>query len=172
MFGLTTLGIFHTLISLVAVVAGFAALARNQRISPANALGRTYLWATVITCVTGFGIFQHGGFGKAHALGVVTLLVLLVAWLSRTPRFFGRAARYVEAIGYSLTLLLHMIPGFTETTTRLPIGAPLFASPDDPNLQKIIGIAFGVFLVIFVAQVISLRSASKGTGKLTRVELV
>jgi hypothetical protein len=35
-----------------------------------------YIWTTVLTCLTGFGIFQHGGFGKPHALGVITLLVL------------------------------------------------------------------------------------------------
>ncbi len=36
---------------------------------------------TILTCVTGFGIFQHGGFGKAHMLGIITLVVLAIAWL-------------------------------------------------------------------------------------------
>jgi len=35
--------------------------------------------ATAITSPTGFGIFQHGGFGKPHVLGIVTLLVLAIA---------------------------------------------------------------------------------------------
>ena len=35
-----------------------------------------FFWGTVITCLTGFGIFRHGGFGNPHVLGVVTLIVL------------------------------------------------------------------------------------------------
>ena len=40
MFGLTSLGLVHTAISLVAVAAGFVALCRDGRITPANRLGQ------------------------------------------------------------------------------------------------------------------------------------
>jgi hypothetical protein len=30
----------------------------------------------------------------------------------------------VETISYTATILFHMIPAVTETTTRLPLGAP------------------------------------------------
>src|SRR2546426_11553671 len=74
MFGLTPLGTFHTAISLIAVVAGFVALARDREISTSSAAGAVFFWGTVITCLTGFGIFQHGGFGKPHLLGIVPLI--------------------------------------------------------------------------------------------------
>jgi uncharacterized membrane protein len=80
MFGLTPLGVVHTAMSLVAVAAGFIALVRDRRISPGNMLGKVYVIATALTCLTGFGIFQHGGFGKPHVLGIITLVVLGVAW--------------------------------------------------------------------------------------------
>jgi uncharacterized membrane protein len=80
MFGLTLLGTFHTAISLIAVVAGFVALARDREISTRSAAGAVFFWGTVITCLTGFGIFQHGGFGKPHVLGIVTLIVLGSLW--------------------------------------------------------------------------------------------
>ena len=64
MAGLTNLGIFHTAISLIAVAAGLIAFARNCRIVPNSLCGRTYVVTPVITCLTGFGIFEHGGFGK------------------------------------------------------------------------------------------------------------
>ncbi|OUM03449.1 hypothetical protein [Variovorax sp. JS1663] len=158
MFGLTSLGVVHTAISLVAVIAGLVALARDKEISPRNAIGMTYIVMTVLTCLTGFGIFQHGGFGKPHALGVITLVVLGVAWLARTPRILGRAATYVETVSYSLTFFFHMIPGATETFTRLPTGAPLFSGPEDPALQKVIGTLFAVFLVGAFLQVRRLRA--------------
>src|SRR2546427_11851731 len=68
-FHLTPLGTFHTAISLIAVVAGVIACVRDKEISPKNLVGRIYVTTTVITCLTGFGIFQHGGFGKPHVLG-------------------------------------------------------------------------------------------------------
>src|SRR5471032_1791133 len=126
MFGLTQLGIVHTLISLVAVVAGLACFIKAGRIDPTATAGRVYIVTTILTCVTGFGIFAHGGFGKPHVLGILTLLVLGVAWLARSDRVFGRSSAAVEVVSFSLTFFFHMIPGITETTTRLPLGSPLF----------------------------------------------
>src|SRR5256885_15382304 len=76
MLGLPPPGTCHTAISLIAVVAGFVALARDREISTRSAAGSLFFWGTVITCLTGFGIFQHGGFGKPHLPGIVTLIVV------------------------------------------------------------------------------------------------
>lgn len=157
MLGLTTMGIIHTAISLVAVAAALAALFRDKEITPRNGLGKTYVVATILTCLTGFFIFQHGGFGAPHALGIVTLLVLAVAWAAGYRKTFGRLGPYIETVCYSLTLFFHMIPAFTETSTRLPVGAPWATGPDDPGLQKAIGIVFVVFLAGALAQVVRLR---------------
>ena len=162
MLGLTTIGIIHTAISLVAVAAGVIALVRYKEISPRNTLGKTYVWSTVLTCLTGFFIFQHGGFGKPHMLGIVTLLVLALAWVAGSTKIFGRASRYIETVAYSLTFFFHMIPGFTETFTRLPVEAPVFSGPDDPTLQKVIGVVFLLFLVGATAQVLRLRRRGMG----------
>lgn len=159
MFGLTPLGMFHTAISLVAVLTGLAALIRHREISPRSGLGRTYIATTVVTCVTAFGIFQHGGFGKAHVAAVLTLIVLGVATLAGRSTVFGRASRYVETIGYSFTFFIHLIPGVTETATRLPLGAPWADSPDAPALQTTIGVLFAVFLAGAVLQAMRLRGA-------------
>jgi uncharacterized membrane protein len=157
MLGLTTIGVVHTAISLVAVAAGIYAFFRDKEISPRNGLGRVYIWTTVFTCLTGFFIFQHGGFGKPHALGIITLLVLALAWAAGSTRLFGRAGRYIETVSYSLTFFFHMIPGFTESLTRLPVGAPVFSGPDDPSLQKVIGVVFLLFLAGAFLQVVRLR---------------
>jgi hypothetical protein len=108
--------------------------------------------------VTGFGIFQHGGFGRPHVLGIITLVVLAIAWLARRPSPFGRASPYVETIGYSLTFFFHMIPGVTETTTRLPLGAPLLPNADAPQLQAAVGVMFVIFLIGAALQVRALRA--------------
>ncbi len=78
-YGLTQLGVVHTIISLIAVAAGAIAFVRYGRISPGVTVGKVYVITTVLTCLTGFGIFQHGGFGKPHMLGILTLVMLGIA---------------------------------------------------------------------------------------------
>ena len=58
----------------------------------------------------------------------------------------GRASAYVETLSYSITLVFHMIPAITETSTRLPLGAPLLPNADAPELK----VATGVLLLIYI----------------------
>lgn len=153
-YGLTSLGVFHTIISLIAVATGAVALIRDRKIMWDNAIGKIYVITTIIVCLTGFGIFQHGGFGKPHALGVITLLVLAVAIAAgRKTMLFGRFSPYIETVSYSMTFFFHIIPGITETATRLPRDAPLASSPEDPHLKMAIGICFVLFVLGAILQV-------------------
>ena len=156
MFGLTTLGTIHTLISIVAVVGGFVALAQGGAISTRTTAGRTFVIGTVLTCLTGFGIFQHGGFGNPHALAIVTLAVLAAAYAGELAKF-GRSSRYVAVLGYSFSLFLHFIPATVETLTRLPVAAPYLANPDDPKAQPIIGVFLVMFVIGAVVQFLRLK---------------
>lgn len=165
MLGLTTLGIVHTALSLVAVATGLIALVRDREITPKTGLGQTYIVTTILTCLTGFGIFQRGCFGPPHILGIITLIVLIVARAGGRGRF-GRLSPYIETVSYSLTFFFHMIPGFTETATRLPVGRPLATGDNDPKLQAAIGTCFVIFLLgafLQVRKLRALRAATTGT---------
>lgn len=154
MLGLTTLGVIHTAISLVAVGAGIVGFVRDKRIDLDNGAGKTYLITTILTCLTGFGIFQHGGFGKPHALGVITLLVLAVAW-----KVAARPA--LQAVLLSLTFFFHMIPATTETLTRVPMGAPILPNAEAPELKVITGVMFVVFVIGAALQVRRLNQLAR-----------
>jgi len=164
MLGLTSMGVVHTAISLIAVAAGIVALVLCGEISPRTGTGKLYIVTTVLTCLTGFFIFQHGGFGVPHVLGIVTLAVLGVAGIAGYTQAFGRSSRAIETVGYSLTFFFHMIPGFTETATRLPVGAPLASGPESPGLQAAIGVVFLVFLAGATWQVRRLRRGGAAQG--------
>jgi uncharacterized membrane protein len=157
MLGLTPLGTVHTAISLIALAAGFVALWRYREISTRTASGQAFVGGTVLSCLTGLGIFQHGGFGNPHILAILTLVVLAIALLAEYRQAFGRVSRYVETVGYSLALFFHFIPGTVETLTRLPVGAPYLSGPDDSKAQPIIGAFFLVFLIGATLQVLRLR---------------
>jgi uncharacterized membrane protein len=157
MFGLTPLGQWHTAISLVALVSGIMCLFGAQRITLSRRSGQVYVMATLLSCLTAFGIFQHGGFGKPHVLAVMTLIALGLGVIAENTAWLGRAAWRTAVIAYSTTFFFHLIPGLTETGTRLPQGAPLFSSPEDPKLQAITGVLALLFVIGLVVQLRSLR---------------
>jgi uncharacterized membrane protein len=135
MFGLTTMGLIHTAISLVALVAALVALVRDGAITLKNRVGVVYAVTTILTCVTALFIFRHGGFGGPHVLAILTVIVLAVAALAEFKQVFGKLSAYIATVGYSATFLFHLIPALTEGTTRIPASAPIFASPDAQGLQ-------------------------------------
>jgi len=159
LFNLSILGAIHTALGIVAVVAGIVALVRFGEIGTATRPGLAYVLFTAATSVTGLFIFRHGGFGPPHVLSILTLVVLLVAWLAEKR---GRGlARYVAVLGYSLTLFFHLIPGLTETGTRLPLGNPAFSGPEDPTLKALVGIGFLVYLVGAAIQALRIRRSRR-----------
>jgi uncharacterized membrane protein len=158
MLGLTPLGTVHTAISLIALAAGFVALWRYKEISTRTVSGRLFIGGTILSCLTGLGIFQHGGFGVPHVLAIVTLVVLGVALATEYLNAFGRLSRHVATVSYSLAFFFHFIPGTVETLTRLPVGAPYLSGPDDPKAQPIIGAFFVLFLIGATLQVLRLRT--------------
>ena len=161
-YGLTSIGVIHTIISILALGSGILALIDDKRITLDNAIGKFYVITTILVCITGFFIFQHGGFGKPHALGIITLIVLSIAFAaSKKVNLFGKASPYIETISYSLTVFFHVVPGITESVTRLPLDAPLAASPDDPRIQMAILICLVLFLIGAVSQVRALRKTRK-----------
>lgn len=117
---LTLLGIFHTILSLVAVVAAIVALIRERQISPKSGIGRIYIWSLVLTCLTGLPIFRHGTIGPPHILGVITLAAFAVAAIAGKTRALGRFSAYVQTVSYSATIFFLSISTVTETLTRLP----------------------------------------------------
>ncbi len=144
---LSTFGLVHTAISVLAAAAGIAAFIRHRAIGSHTRSGRLYIAATVLSCLSGFFIFAHGGFGKPHVLGVLTLAVLGLALAAERSLVFGRRAAKVAVAAYSLSFYFHLIPAVTETSTRLPRQSPLVSSAESPALAAAYGLMFLVFLV-------------------------
>lgn len=144
---LSPLGLVHTVVSVVAIVTAVVAIVRDREITPRTGAGRFYLWALVLTCVTGLPIFRHGSIQPPHLLGVLILATIAVAMLAGRKRAFGRGSPYVETIGYSATVFFLSISTVTETLTRLPPTSPILASPEAPAFKPL----YLGLLVLFVA---------------------
>jgi hypothetical protein len=77
------------------------------------------------------------------------------------------ACRSTRDARYSLAFFFHFVPGTVETLTRLPVGAPYLANPDDPKAQPIIGAFFVLFLIGATLQVLRIRTLKEKTHAAT-----
>lgn len=158
---ITLLGWIHTIIAIVALIAGFYTLAIYKVITPSQKTGQLYLLCTLVAAVTALMIYKHGGFGPAHGLAVLTLLALAGGFIVTRISVFSNSAKFVQAFFFSGTLLFHMIPAITDGLLRLPVGNPILTNPHDPLLRKF----YLAFLVIFlVGYVLQFRWLKKQTS--------
>lgn len=146
---ITPLGWFHTAMGIIALLSGGFTLANFKEITLDTRSGQIYLATTLITAATALAIYQHGGFGPAHGLAVLTLLGLATGTLASKTKLFGGFSRYVRAVSYSATLLFHCVPAVTDALMRLPVGDPVLTSIEDPILR----ICYLALLVLFLVGV-------------------
>ena len=129
------LGWFHTAMGVIALVSAGYALIKYKEITWRSRASLVYLAATLITAATALMIFQHGSFGPAHGLAVLTLGALLVGTVAAKTNLFGGWSRHVQAFFYSSTILFHCIPAITDALLRLPPSDPMLDSFEHPVMQ-------------------------------------
>jgi uncharacterized membrane protein len=155
------LGWFHTAMGVIALVSGATALLAHREITFETRSGQIYLATTFLTAGTALAIFQRGEFGPGHALAILTLAALFVGLVAAKTRLFGGLSRYVQALGFSATLLFHCIPAVTDGLLRLPVGNPVLDSINSPVLK----VCYLVLLVLFLVGIsIQLRWIHKNNG--------
>ena len=158
---MTWLGWFHTVLGVFALLSAGYTLVKYRVISMASGVGKIYLLLTVIVAGSALGIYNQGGFGIAHMLGVLTLVAVVGGAVMEKFALFGAASKYFQAFGYTSTVLFHMIPAITDFLRRLPLGDPFVDSFDDP---LVLNFHLG-FLVLYAvglgSQLMWLRAQSR-----------
>jgi FtsH-binding integral membrane protein len=145
--GLSNLGIFHTVVGIIAIIAALGSYVKYGRINLTGKSGGTYFYGTVITSVTALGLSKHGGFNPGHILSLLILVLVVGAFILHKRKQGNNRARYFENFLLSFSFFLSMVPTVNETLTRVPLSAPLANGPGDP----LIGKTLLVILVLFVA---------------------
>ena len=154
---MTILGWFHTVLGILAVLSGFYTLYKYKIITTAESSGRLYVLVTLLVAGSALGIYNQGGFGVAHVLAVLTLIALAGGYIMEKLKWFGSFSKYFQALGYTSTLLFHMIPAITDFLRRLPVGDPFIDSFDDPLLLNFHTAFLVIYLVGLVAQIVWLK---------------
>ena len=154
---MTLLGWFHTIVGVVALISGFYTIFKYKVISLEEPSGKLYLISTLIVAGSALGIYNQGGFGIAHMLAVLTLIALLGGVIMEKGKLFGSFSKYFQALGYTSTLLFHMIPAITDFLRRLPVGDPFIDSFEDPLLLNFHTAFLVIYLVGLVTQMVWLK---------------
>ena len=155
------LGWLHTILGIGALMSGFYTLIKYRVVTLAHRSGKLYVLLTLIVAGTALGIYNQGGFGIAHNLAVLTLVALAGGVVMEKTRLFGSLSKYCQALGYSSTLLFHMIPAITDFLRRLPVGDPFIDTLEDPLLRQFHLAFLAIFVVGIIAQMLWLRKSSQ-----------
>ena len=120
---MTLLGWFHTVLGVGAVLSGFHTVVKYRVISTGTTLWETVCLLLLVVAGSALGIYNWGALVCPYP-ALLTLAALACGVVMEKTRLFGAASKYFQALGYTSTLLFHMIPAITDFLRRLPIGDP------------------------------------------------
>lgn len=152
--GLSSLGIFHTIIGIVAIVAALTGFIKYGKINLGELSGSMYFYTTLVTSLSALGISKHGGFNAGHAFSIFIVLLLVVAYFLFSKKKTSNRARYFENFLLSFSFFLSLVPTVNETFTRIPIGHPLAKDISDPIIGQTLLALFLLFIAGSVYQYI------------------
>ena len=84
-------------------------------------------------------------------------MALAEGYIMERFKLFGSFSKYFQALGYTSTLLFHMIPAITDFLRRLPVEDPFIDSLEDPLLLNFHTAFLVIYLLGLIAQMIWLR---------------
>jgi len=159
--GLSSLGIFHTAIGVIAIVAAVIDFIRKGRIDQSQFTGKIYFYFTLIASLTALGLSKHGGFNPGHIFAIFIVLLILVAYFLHSKKKGNNKARFFENFLLSFSFFLSLIPTVNETFTRIPLGHPLAKAPTDPIIAQTLLVLFMLFVAGSVFQFIKQKKINK-----------
>ncbi len=145
--GFTPFTWFHTIISLVMLVAGFAVMLGMFRSEGRRGWTALFLLTGVLTSATGFG-FPFDKLLPSHYTGILSLVVLAIALLARYAFHLIGSWRWIFVVAAMIAFYLDAFVLVTQLFLKVPaIHALAPLAPDVP--QPPFAIAQGVVLLVF-----------------------
>lgn len=162
--GLSNLGIFHTVIGIIAIVAAIVSYVRFGKINLGHITGKIYFYVTVTTSLTSLGLLKHG-FNPGHIFAIFIVILVVVAYFIHIKKQGNKRSRYFENFLLSFSFFLSWIPTVNETLTRVPVGHPLAKAPTDPTIGITILVLLLLFIIGSVYQFRKQRKINNSTNK-------
>ena len=143
---LAAITVFHTAISLVAIVAGAIAIVDMLRSGTFRFWAKLFLVTAVVTSVTGF-FFPLKGITPAQVVGVLALVILAIVLVAFYRFQVAQAWRWIYAAGMVASLYLLVFVGVVQAFQKIAFLNGL--APTGSELPFLI--AQGATLVFFLA---------------------
>lgn len=151
----------HTLLSILAVLIGPAAIADLARSKAASAPITLFLAAATATSVSGF-FLPLPGVSPAVVVGVVALAVLAGVALSRSRIRTSAPARWVYAGGMVVSLYLLVFVAIAQAFAKVGVLQALAPTQSEPPFAIVQAAAFAVFLGVGLLTVAKFRPDRPG----------
>ena len=144
--------IFHVLISLLGIVAGFVVIGGLLSANPLDGWTEFFLWTTVATSVTGF-FFPVKKFMPSHVLGIRSLIVLGLAIYARYSAHVAGSWRWIYVVGILLGQYFNFFVLIVQSFQKIPALKPLAPTQTEPPFKIAQGLALVLFVVLGILAV-------------------
>ena len=154
---LSTFTLVHVVISLIAIFAGLVVvygLFTGKRLDGWNAL---FIWTTVATSVTGF-LFPFHRFMPSHALGIISLVVLVVVIYARYGKHLAGSWRGVYTVTAVTALYLNVFVLIAQMFQKVPVLKALAPTQSEPPFLVTHVVALAVFAVRAIVPAVKFRA--------------
>ena len=142
-----TFTLIHVVISLIGIFSGLVVLLGMLRAKHYRGWTAFFLVSTVLTSATGF-FFHSASFGPAHAVGVISLLVLAVAIIAVYVFHLASAWRLVYVISAVAALYLNVFVSVVQAFQKLPFLQPLAPTQSEPPFLVVQLIVAAIFILL------------------------
>jgi hypothetical protein len=153
---MSTFTLVHVVISLVGIGSGLVVLAGMLSAKRLDRWTAVFLVTTVATSVTGF-MFPFVHFVPAHAVGLLSLVVLTPVIFARYRRGMAGIWRLVYVIGSVLALYLNVVVLVVQSFLKVPALRAMAPTQSEPPFQITQLVVLAIFFGLAVAAVIRFR---------------
>jgi hypothetical protein len=147
---MSTFTLVHTVLSLVALVAGIIVVMGLLASKSLDGWTALYLATSVVTSATGFG-FAFTSFMPSHWVGVVSLVVLAVAILARYVFHLAGAWRWIYAVGVVLSVYFLVFVAIVQAFMKVPALRAMAPTQSEPPFAIVQGVTLLIFILLTIA---------------------
>jgi hypothetical protein len=144
----------HTIISLIAIVAGIIVMFGMLSLKRPGGLTAIFLLLTILTSATGFLIppLVSDKLLPSHIIGGLSLVLLLIACIALYAMKLSGSWRWIYAVTALLALYFNVFVLVIQSFLKIP--ALTAIAPGNPPSGPVFAVVQGVVLVFFVLMII------------------
>ena len=151
---LSTFVLVHTVISIIAIVAGFIVMFGMLKSTGPGGLTGLFLLLTILTSATGFLIppLVSDKLLPSHIIGALSLVLLLIACIALYATKLSGSWRWIYAVTALLALYFNTFVLVIQSFLKIPALTAL--APGNPPAGPVFAVVQGIVLVFFVLMII------------------